>query len=57
MRDFQPPNAFTSPRFGQIATFMRLPHSRDLDTFEENASRPASSSRAPFGPTGSRLRA
>jgi arginase family enzyme len=34
MRDFQPPNAFTSPRFSQIATFMRLPHSRDLDTFE-----------------------
>jgi agmatinase len=28
-RDFQPPDAFVSPRFGQIATFMRLPHRRD----------------------------
>jgi agmatinase len=33
-RQFQPPDAFVSPRFGQIATFMRLPHRReptDLD--------------------------
>jgi len=28
--DFRPPDAFVSPRFGQIATFMRLPHSREL---------------------------
>jgi agmatinase len=27
---FQPPDAMTSPRFAQIATFMRLPHVRDL---------------------------
>ena len=26
----KPPDAFQSPRFGQPATFMRLPHSRDL---------------------------
>ncbi len=34
MREFQPPNAFVSPRFGQIATFMRLPHSRELGAFD-----------------------
>jgi agmatinase len=31
---FQPPDAFSSPRFAQLATFMRLPHHRepaDLD--------------------------
>lgn len=32
--DFEPPNAFVSPRFGQIATFMRLPHSRELGVFD-----------------------
>lgn len=27
---FEPPDAFRSPRFAQIATFMRLPHTRDV---------------------------
>ena len=31
---FQPADAFVSPRFGQIATFMRLPHSRELGAFD-----------------------
>jgi agmatinase len=26
---FEPPNAFQSPRFAQLSTFMRLPHTRD----------------------------
>jgi agmatinase len=26
---FEPPNAFESPRFAQLSTFMRLPHTRD----------------------------
>jgi agmatinase len=26
---YEPPNAFRSPRFSQLATFMRLPHTRD----------------------------
>ena len=34
MSDFKPPDAFVSPRFGQIATFMRLPHSKDVGAFE-----------------------
>jgi agmatinase len=34
MRDFRPPDAFVSPRFGGIPTFMRLPHSRELGAFE-----------------------
>lgn len=34
MPDFRPPDAFVSPRFGQIATFMRLPHSRELGLFD-----------------------
>lgn len=29
MTDFRPLDAFRSPRFAQIATFMRLPHTRD----------------------------
>jgi agmatinase len=33
-REFKPPDAFVSPRFGQIATFMRLPHRRDAGAFE-----------------------
>jgi agmatinase len=31
---FHPPDAFVSPRFGGIATFMRLPHSRELGAFD-----------------------
>ena len=27
---FEPPNAFQSPRFAQISTFMRLPHTREI---------------------------
>ncbi|MDR7482468.1 MAG: arginase family protein [Armatimonadota bacterium] len=27
--EFRPPDAFASPRFAQLATFMRLPHTRD----------------------------
>ncbi len=27
---FEPPNAFQSPRFAQLSTFMRLPYTRDL---------------------------
>src|SRR5262249_5437272 len=34
MREFRPPDAFVSPRFGGIPTFMRLPHSRELGAFE-----------------------
>ena len=34
MTEFKPPDPFVSPRFGQIATFMRLPHSRDVGAFE-----------------------
>src|SRR5207245_8400401 len=34
MSDFKPPDAFVSPRFGQIATFMRLPHRKDVGAFE-----------------------
>jgi agmatinase len=34
MPDFRPLDALVSPRFGQIATFMRLPHSRDLGAFD-----------------------
>jgi agmatinase len=34
MREFRPQDAFVSPRFGQIATFMRLPHSRDAGAFD-----------------------
>ena len=34
MHNFRPPDAFVSPRFGQIATFMRLPHSRELGAFD-----------------------
>ncbi len=30
--EFQPRDAMTSPRFAQVATFMRLPHVRDLAT-------------------------
>ena len=29
MSRFEPPDAFQSPRFSQVATFMRLPHTRD----------------------------
>lgn len=29
MSEFRPPDAFTSPRFGQPPTFMRLPHVRE----------------------------
>ena len=29
MSDIKPPDAFSSPRFGQPSTFMRLPHVRD----------------------------
>ena len=34
MREFRPPDAFVSPRFAGIPTFMRLPHSRELGAFE-----------------------
>src|SRR5207244_7925252 len=33
-REFKPPDAFVSPRFGQSATFMRLRHSKDAGAFE-----------------------
>jgi len=29
-RSFEPPDAFTSPRFAQLSTFLRLPHVRDV---------------------------
>jgi len=28
---FEPPNAFRSPRFAQLSTFMRLPHTREVE--------------------------
>jgi agmatinase len=34
MHEFRPPDAFVSPRFGGIPTFMRLPHSRELGALE-----------------------
>jgi agmatinase len=32
--DFTPRDAFASPRFAQVATFMRLPQSRDLEAMD-----------------------
>src|SRR6266852_3097614 len=30
MSEFRPADSFRSPRFAQLATFMRLPHTRDV---------------------------